>query len=37
MIHEPILYLSLFFEQNRDRCYELQAVRVDGDWESWIF
>ena len=37
VIHEPILYLSLFFKQNRDRYYELlQAVRVDGDWESWI-
>ena len=37
VIHEPILYLSLFFKQNRDRYYELlQGVRVDGDWESWI-
>lgn len=37
VIHEPILYLSLFFKQNRDRYYELlQAVRVDGDWEGWL-
>ena len=37
VIHEPILYLSLFFKQNRERYYELlQAVRETGDWESWI-
>ncbi|MBM3759638.1 MAG: Fic family protein [Acidobacteria bacterium] len=37
VIHEPILYLSLFFKQNRDRYYGLlQAVRVDGDWEGWL-
>jgi Fic family protein len=37
VIHEPILYLSLFFKQNRDRYYELlQAVRTEGDWEGWI-
>lgn len=37
VIHEPILYLSLFFKQNRARYYELlQSVRLDGDWEGWL-
>jgi len=36
-LSEPILYLSLFFKENRDTYYDLlQRVRVEGDWESWI-
>lgn len=36
-LSEPILYLSLFFKQNRDTYYDLlQRVRLDGDWESWV-
>jgi Fic family protein len=36
-IREPLLYLSLFFKQNRNRYYELlQQVRLDGDWEAWL-
>lgn len=36
-LSEPILYLSLFFKQNRDAYYDLlQRVRTEGDWESWI-
>lgn len=36
-LREPLLYLSLYFKQNRERYYELlQRVRTDGDWESWI-
>jgi Fic family protein len=36
-LHEPILYLSLFFKTHRRRYYELlQNVRNTGDWESWI-
>jgi Fic family protein len=33
----PLLYLSLYFKQNRDAYYEgLQRVRTDGDWEGWL-
>ena len=33
----PILYLSLYFKQNRDDYYAaLQRVRTHGDWESWM-
>lgn len=33
----PLLYLSLYFKQNRDRYYELlQTVRDTGDWEEWL-
>ena len=34
---EPLLYLSLYFKQNRARYYELlDRVRVEGDWEEWV-
>jgi Fic family protein len=34
---EPLLYLSLYFKQHRNRYYELlDAVRHDGDWEAWL-
>jgi Fic family protein len=34
---QPLLYLSLFFKRHRARYYELlQAVRDQGDWESWV-
>jgi Fic family protein len=36
-LRQPLLYLSLYFKQNRARYYELlQQVRTSGDWESWI-
>lgn len=36
-LREPILYLSLFFKQNRRTYYELlDRVRAAGDWETWI-
>ncbi|HEY3739898.1 MAG TPA: Fic family protein [Bryobacteraceae bacterium] len=36
-IRRPILYLSLYFKENRDRYYELlNQVRSTGDWEGWI-
>ena len=36
-ISEPLLYLSLYLKQNRDRYYELlQRVRESSDWLSWI-
>jgi Fic family protein len=37
VLREPLLYLSLFFKQNRARYYELlDGVRTDGAWEKWI-
>lgn len=37
VLKEPLLYLSLYFKANRNRYYDLlQAVRNDGDWESWL-
>lgn len=36
-LRKPLLYLSLFLKQHRERYYELlQLVRTKGDWESWI-
>jgi len=37
ILDSPFLYLSLFFKKNRSLYYEeLNTVRKDGDWESWI-
>ena len=37
VLGEPLLYLSLYFKTHRSRYYELlNAVRTDGDWESWL-
>jgi len=37
ILREPLLYLSLYFKQHRDRYYELLTkVRTDGDWETWL-
>ena len=37
MLSEPLLYLSLYFKQNRAEYYRLlDAVRQDGDWEAWV-
>ena len=34
---EPMLYLSLYFKQQREEYYvHLQSVRRDGDWEGWL-
>jgi len=36
-LRRPLLYLSLYFKQHRDRYYELlDTVRMEGDWEAWI-
>lgn len=33
----PVLYLSRYFIRDKERYYrELQKVRTEGDWESWI-
>ncbi len=37
VLHEPLLYLSLYFKQHRQTYYDLlQRVRTDGDWEAWV-
>ncbi len=37
VLHEPMLYLSLYFKQHRQLYYDrLQAVRTKGDWEGWL-
>jgi Fic family protein len=37
LLSQPILYLSLYFKTHREEYYRLlQAVRRDGDWESWM-
>lgn len=37
VLREPTLYLSLYFKRHRQLYYEhLQAVRLKGDWESWL-
>jgi Fic family protein len=37
LLTQPILYLSAFFERNRERYYELLlAVSQKGVWQEWI-
>jgi Fic family protein len=37
MMTRPLLYLSHYFKKHRAQYYDrLQAVRIDGDWESWL-
>jgi Fic family protein len=37
VLGEPLLYLSLYFKQNRPTYYSLlDRVRRDGDWEAWL-
>ena len=37
LLHEPLLYLSLYLKRHRARYYELlDKVRQDGDWEEWL-
>lgn len=36
VLSEPLLYLSLYFKQNRAEYYRLlDVVRSEGDWEAW--
>jgi len=36
-LHQPLLYLSLFFKRHRDLYYErLNQIREKGDWEAWL-
>jgi Fic family protein len=37
LLSEPLLYLSLFFKENRPAYYGLlDRVRSTGDWEAWV-
>jgi Fic family protein len=37
ILHEPLLYLSLYLKQHRDEYYRLlDLVRSDGNWEAWL-
>ena len=37
VLKEPLLYLSLYFKENRDEYYHLLGeIRRTGDWESWL-
>ncbi len=37
ILAQPLLYLSLYFKQNRADYYRLlDQVRTDGDWEAWL-
>lgn len=37
VLREPLLYLSLYFKQNRPTYYALlDRVRTKGDWEAWL-
>ena len=37
LLSEPLLYLSLFFKRHRAEYYRLlNAVRLEGEWESWV-
>lgn len=37
VLHEPLLYLSLYFKEHRSEYYDhLQSVRHKGEWEAWM-
>ena len=37
VLHEPLLYLSLYLKENRDAYFALlDRVRREGDWEAWL-
>ena len=37
VLHQPLLYLSLYFKQRRSDYYDLlNHVRRTGDWEEWL-
>lgn len=37
VLHQPLLYLSLYFKKHRSVYYDLlQKVRAEGDWEAWL-
>lgn len=37
VLRQPLLYLSLYFKQNRSEYYRLlDRVRQQGEWEAWL-
>lgn len=37
VLHEPLLYLSLYFKEHRSEYYDhLRNVRHKGEWEAWM-
>lgn len=37
ILEKPVLYISYYFKRHRERYYTLlQAIRDDGDWETWL-
>jgi Fic family protein len=37
VLREPLLYLSLYLKEHRERYFELlSSARFSGDWESWL-
>ena len=37
VLRQPLLYLSLYFKENRQEYYRLlESVRTEGNWEGWI-
>ncbi len=37
VLRQPLLYLSLYFKQNRAEYYRLlNSMRDTGDWEAWL-
>ena len=37
LLHQPLLYLSLYLKQHRPAYYDLHdRVRTQGDWEAWV-
>ena len=37
ILRQPLLYLSLYFKEHRDRYFDLLTrVRTEGDWEAWL-
>ena len=37
ILHQPVLYLSRYFDQHRNEYYErLQAIRDNDDWGGWL-
>jgi Fic family protein len=37
VLSKPLLYLSLYFKQNRPEYYRLlDLIRSEGDWEAWV-
>ena len=37
ILRDPVLYLSLYFKQNRSTYYDLlDQTRHSGDWEAWL-